>query len=75
VASLAQLAHSSRSQFAEQFRVAVGDSPLRYLTSVWMRHAMNLLEDARSPAGPFDLRVRLGAGQLSVSNGSHMRCE
>jgi len=48
VASLAQLAHSSRSQFAEQFRAAVGDSPLHYLTSVRMRRAMELLDDGLS---------------------------
>ncbi|HEY0815361.1 MAG TPA: AraC family transcriptional regulator [Pseudonocardia sp.] len=45
VASLAQVAHSSRSQFAERFRAAVGDSPLHYLTEVRMRRAMELLAD------------------------------
>ncbi|WP_370617248.1 AraC family transcriptional regulator [Mumia sp. Pv 4-285] len=43
VASLAQVASASRSQFSEQFRAAVGDSPHRYLTAVRMRKAMDLL--------------------------------
>ncbi len=36
VASLARIARASRSQFAEQFRHAVGDTPARYLTRVRM---------------------------------------
>ncbi|MGH1564626.1 helix-turn-helix domain-containing protein [Mumia sp. DW29H23] len=43
VASLAQIASASRSQFSEQFRTAVGDTPVRYLTAVRMRKAMDLL--------------------------------
>jgi AraC-like DNA-binding protein len=59
VASLAQLAHSSRSQFAERFRTVVGDSPLHYLTSVRMRRAMELLDDGLPAAR---VGVQLGYG-------------
>lgn len=50
VASPAQVASASRSQFAEQFRAAVGETPVRYLTGVRMRRAMELLK-AGVPAG------------------------
>lgn len=43
VAGLARVANSSRSVFAEQFRLAVGAPPLTYLTRVRMERAKQLL--------------------------------
>ncbi|WP_232499177.1 AraC family transcriptional regulator [Agromyces humatus] len=57
VESLARVARSSRSQFAEQFRLTVGDSPARYLMRVRMEHAERMLR-AGIPVG--DIAYRLG---------------
>ncbi|MCD2443645.1 AraC family transcriptional regulator [Agromyces sp. SYSU K20354] len=57
VESLARVARSSRSQFAEQFRLTVGDSPARYLTRIRMEHAERMLR-AGVPVG--DIAYRLG---------------
>lgn len=57
VESLARVARSSRSQFAEQFRRTVGDSPARYLMRVRMEHAERMLR-AGVPVG--DIAYRLG---------------
>jgi len=43
VAGLARVANSSRSVFAEQFRLAVGSPPLAYLARVRMERAKELL--------------------------------
>jgi AraC-like DNA-binding protein/mannose-6-phosphate isomerase-like protein (cupin superfamily) len=43
VATLARVAQSSRSIFAERFRQTVGDPPLKYLARVRMERAMELL--------------------------------
>jgi AraC-like DNA-binding protein len=48
VETLARVAHSSRSQFAEIFRGAIGETPARYLTRVRMRRAEELLLAGRS---------------------------
>ena len=57
VESLARLARASRSQFAEQFRDAVGDTPARYLTRVRMERAERML---RAGAAVTDIAYRLG---------------
>ncbi len=57
VASLAHLARASRSQFAEQFRDAVGDTPARYLTRVRMERAEQML---RAGTSVTDIAYRLG---------------
>ncbi|WP_448002419.1 helix-turn-helix domain-containing protein [Agromyces bauzanensis] len=57
VESLARLARASRSQFAEQFRDAVGDTPARYLTRVRMERAERML---RTGAAVADVAYRLG---------------
>ncbi len=43
VASLARVARTSRSQFADRFRTAVGDTPARYVARVRMEHAERML--------------------------------
>lgn len=48
VESLARLARASRSQFAEQFRHAVGDTPAHYLRRVRMERAERMLRDGAS---------------------------
>lgn len=57
VESLARIARASRSQFAEQFRDAVGDTPARYLTRVRMEQAERMLL-AGAPVS--DIAYRLG---------------
>ncbi len=57
VESLARLARASRSQFAEQFRDAVGDTPARYLTRVRMERAERML---RAGAAVTDIAYQLG---------------
>ena len=57
VESLARIARASRSQFAEQFRHAVGDTPARYLTRVRMEQAERMLRDG---APVSDIAYRLG---------------
>lgn len=57
VESLARLARTSRSQFAEQFKDAVGDSPARYLTRVRMERAERML---RAGAPVADIAYQLG---------------
>lgn len=57
VESLARLARASRSQFAEQFKDAVGDSPARYLTRVRMERAERML---RAGASVTDIAFQLG---------------
>jgi AraC-like DNA-binding protein len=47
VASLAAVAHMSRSSFAERFTKLVGEAPLAYLTRRRMRLATRLLRDAQ----------------------------
>ncbi|WP_157001019.1 AraC family transcriptional regulator [Agromyces laixinhei] len=51
VESLARLASSSRSQFAEQFKDAVGDTPARYVTRVRMERAERMLRAGIPVAG------------------------
>ncbi|WP_022891005.1 AraC family transcriptional regulator [Agromyces subbeticus] len=57
VESLARLASASRSQFAEQFKDAVGDTPARYLTRVRMERAEGML---RTGASVTDIAYQLG---------------
>ncbi|WP_448808252.1 helix-turn-helix domain-containing protein [Agromyces bauzanensis] len=57
VESLARIARASRSQFAAQFRNAVGDTPARYLTRVRMERAERML---RAGASVTDVAYRLG---------------
>lgn len=57
VESLARLARASRSQFAEQFRDAVGDTPARYLTRVRMERAERML---RAGVSVTDIAYQLG---------------
>jgi AraC-like DNA-binding protein len=57
VESLARLARASRSQFAEQFRDAVGDTPARYLMRVRMERAERML---RAGASVTDIAYQLG---------------
>lgn len=51
VAELARVANASRSVFAEQFRAAVGEPPLRYLARVRMQRAKQLLRDEHWSVG------------------------
>ncbi len=57
VASLARIARASRSQFAEQFRDAVGDTPARYVTRIRMAQAERMLRDGEPVSG---IAYRLG---------------
>jgi AraC-like DNA-binding protein len=57
VESLARVARASRSQFAEQFKDAVGDTPARYLTRVRMERAERML---RAGASVTDIAYQLG---------------
>lgn len=57
VESLARIARASRSQFAAQFRTALGDTPARYLTRVRMERAERML---RTGASVTDVAFRLG---------------
>ncbi|WP_440710207.1 helix-turn-helix domain-containing protein [Herbiconiux sp. YIM B11900] len=51
VAALARVANSSRSVFAEQFRLAVGVPPLAYLARVRMERAKQLLTEGGFSVG------------------------
>jgi AraC-like DNA-binding protein len=57
VESLARLARASRSQFAEQFKDAIGDTPARYVTRVRMERAERML---RAGASVTDIAFQLG---------------
>ena len=57
VESLVRLAQASRSQFAEQFKDAIGDTPARYLTRVRMERAEGML---RAGASVTDIAFQLG---------------
>ncbi len=57
LAALARVAHASRSQFAEQFRAAVGETPARYVARVRMTRAEDLLRDGHPVGG---IAFRLG---------------
>lgn len=57
VAALARIARASRSQFAEQFRAAVGETPARYVTRIRMTQAERMLRDGEPVAG---IAYRLG---------------
>ncbi|GAA1955859.1 helix-turn-helix transcriptional regulator [Agromyces allii] len=57
VASLARVARASRSQFAEHFRDAVGDTPARYVTRIRMTRAERMLRDGEPVS---DIAYRLG---------------
>lgn len=46
---LAKKAGLSRASFAEKFRAATGQTPLRYLTSIRMQRAMRLLSETAEP--------------------------
>lgn len=59
VEELARIALVSRSAFAKRFRVAVGDTPVRYLARIRMEHAKRLLADRVTAA---EVAVRLGYG-------------
>jgi transcriptional regulator GlxA family with amidase domain len=59
VDSLARIALASRSAFSERFRLAVGESPARYLARIRMEHAKRLLRDRITVA---EVAVRLGYG-------------
>jgi AraC-like DNA-binding protein len=56
---LARVALSSRSAFAKRFRLAVGESPARYLAGIRMEQAKQLLGDRTTVA---EVAVRLGYG-------------
>lgn len=47
VASLAEVAHLSRTVFAERFAETLGETPYQYLTRWRMMQALNLLRDPR----------------------------
>ncbi|MFF2370454.1 AraC family transcriptional regulator [Agromyces sp. NPDC058110] len=55
--SLARVAHASRSQFAEQFRLAVGETPARYVARIRMALAERMLRDGLPVSG---IAFRLG---------------
>ncbi|WP_308465695.1 AraC family transcriptional regulator [Rathayibacter soli] len=60
VASLAGIARTSRSVFAERFRMLVGDSPARYLASLRMERGKELL--SRDHVSVAEAALRLGYG-------------
>ncbi len=57
VAALARIARASRSQFSEQFRESVGDTPAKYVTRVRMAQAERMLRNGDAVAG---IAYRLG---------------
>lgn len=57
VAALARIARASRSQFSEQFRETVGDTPAKYVTRVRMAQAERMLRNGEPVAG---IAYRLG---------------
>ena len=57
---LARVASASRTVFAERFRELVGDSPSRYLATVRVEQATELLRDDRLSVG--EVAHRLGYG-------------
>ena len=60
VETLARVARASRTVFAERFRELVGDSPSRYLATVRMEQAIELLRDTDASIG--EVAHRLGYG-------------
>jgi AraC-like DNA-binding protein len=63
VESLARLARASRSQFAEQFKDVIGDTPARYVTRVRMERAERMLRAGASvTAVAFQLGYESDAG-------------
>ncbi|MEO1616885.1 MAG: helix-turn-helix transcriptional regulator [Planctomycetota bacterium] len=63
LASMAKVAQLSRSTFAKQFRLIVGDSPLQYLTDVRMNLACRMLQD-------HELTVSVIGTRVGYENGS-----
>ena len=57
VSALARIARASRSQFSEQFRQTVGDTPARYVTRIRMTQAERMLRDGEPVSG---IAYRLG---------------
>jgi AraC-like DNA-binding protein len=57
VAALARIARASRSQFSEQFRETVGDTPARYVTRIRMAQAERMLRNGEPVGG---IAYRLG---------------
>lgn len=57
VAALARIARASRSQFSEQFRETVGDTPAKYVTRVRMAQAERMIRNGDAVAG---IAYRLG---------------
>ncbi|SIO06481.1 AraC family transcriptional regulator [Agromyces cerinus] len=57
VTALARIARASRSQFSEQFRETVGDTPAKYVTRVRMAQAERMLRNGDAVAG---IAYRLG---------------
>lgn len=62
VKALAELCHMSRTAFCERFALAVGDTPLRYLTRWRMAQARRLLEDRRLSLDQVAERVGYSSG-------------
>jgi AraC-like DNA-binding protein len=71
VASLAAVAHMSRSSFADRFTVLVGESPLAYLTSRRMQLATRLLRDARLL--PADVAAHVGYDSVPAFTRAYKR--
>jgi AraC-like DNA-binding protein len=61
VAALASTVGLSRAAFSERFRQRVGQTPMRYLLHLRMRHAMALLRDERATVASVAARVGYGS--------------
>ncbi|MDB5297735.1 MAG: AraC family transcriptional regulator, partial [Phycisphaerales bacterium] len=72
VARLADRVAMSRSAFAERFAGAVGEPPLRYLTTFRMRRAAELLRT--SAAGVREIAARVGYESEAAFGHAFKRC-
>jgi AraC-like DNA-binding protein len=71
VASLAAVAHMSRSAFAERFAALVGEAPLSYLTRRRMQLATRLLRDARLM--PAEVASQIGYSSVPAFSRAYKR--
>lgn len=71
VASLASLAHMSRSSFAERFTALVGETPMTYVTRRRMQLATHLLRESRLPTA--EVAARVGYDSLPAFSRAYKR--
>lgn len=73
VESLARVALASRSMFAERFREATGESPVRYLARVRMEHAKRMLQEPTASVA--NIATSLGYGSDAAFSRAFRRFE